>query len=136
MANLDLFYTFAPVILKNKQMRTTILPVLASILLMTSCSNNSNETEQIKTSFSNCEELKSYVKYYEYPHLATLWGPGEIGEPWNASGLAYDKQMMVVVVWNNVKLNGKSVKIWYVNASKYATTKNPLTFHGVQCEDF
>lgn len=102
--------------------------------MYTSCKTESEE--EIKTSFSNCDELIHYVKYYSYETLKSQWGEGEIGKPYNSSGFADQKEMMVGVVWKNINVNGKHPEIIYTNASDKSDWyyKNPSRFWAAKCE--
>ena len=77
--------------------------------------------------FSTKEELGSFIEFKSYNDLKEVWGLGEIGEPWDASGIG-ELKMRVSVKWENVKCMGKSVKINFDNDFtdiKDAVEKNP-----------
>lgn len=98
---------------------------------------NSNSNE-VKTSFSNCDELLDYVRPKGYNTLKSDWGGGAIDEPWDASGVG-ELKMRVNVKWNNIKCNGKSVEITFVNnytSLANSFDKNPGAFNSVYCGDY
>lgn len=114
-------------------MRTTtnlILIFTVSIFLFSACgSSKSND----KTSFSNCEELISYTQYRYYDAIKSEWGPGSIGETWDANAGTGDIEMKVKVKWDNIKCNGKSVVIQFTNLG---TDKSPSKYDGIYCDDY
>lgn len=74
---------------------------------------NFKEEKDNKT-FATKEELWDFIKNYRYENLKQIWGEGEVGEPWDASGIG-ELRMRISVKWKDVKCMGKSVKIDFKN---------------------
>ena len=98
--------------------------------------NGKEETNKIKTEWTDCQELIEFIRYSTYDGVASSFGDNTIGEPWDASGVG-EMDMMVEVRFNKIKLNGKPLVVIYKNSFHElgdAFKKNPLQFWSVKCD--
>ena len=89
---------------------------------------SSDEQEEKKTDFSSKDEFYEYVKNKSYSDLKESWGEGEFSEPWDASGTGAG-DFLIEVSWDNVKVEGKSVKVMFTNSG--LEKNNAGLFHGI-----
>lgn len=112
--------------------------ILKKIIILTaiigslfSCNRNQNsnsnpvESVEKKTSFQSFEELDSYTHDKSYEKLKSLWGEGEMGEPWDASGVG-ELNVRMKITWKNVKYKGKPIVVEYKSPVDFS--KQPLDF--------
>ena len=67
-----------------------------------------------ETSFDNYKDAIRYVKYESYLDLVELWGePSSIGKPYLSSD---NSRYEVIVIWNNVFVEGKRMEIRFTNS--------------------
>lgn len=73
--------------------------------------SGSNNTNSSKTSFKDCDELKSHFRWYDYDELKNNWGLGKVSEPymrdWETGEMAID------IKWNNITVKGKAVDVTF-----------------------
>lgn len=115
-----------------------ILLLISTFGLTNACKQSENgkeETNKIKTEWTDCQELIEFIRYSTYDGVASSFGDNTIGEPWDASGVG-EMDMMVEVRFNKIKLNGKPLVVIYKNSFYElgdAFKKNPLQFSAVKC---
>ena len=113
--------------------------VVFGVFVFSKYSNNKNNSSSSinsggkKTSFDNCIELVEYTRYKTYSDLKSEWGEGNIGEPWDASAVG-DLNMKVKVRWSNIKCNGNTVEIMFVNGN--IIDKMPTSYDGIFCDAY
>ncbi|MFV5702072.1 lysozyme inhibitor LprI family protein [Flavobacterium sp. XS2P12] len=110
-------------------MKKLIIFITLSFLFISSgCRNDKNTKNEVKTNFSSCQEVISYVKYRGYQSLQKEWGEAELGH----IGLDNEGEFQIDIKWNKVRVNGKTVEFTF---TKDETSNTPLTFVSAYCEN-
>lgn len=119
-----------------KALLLTVL-LISTFGLINACKQSENgkeETNKVKTEWTNCQELIEYIRYSNYEGVASEFGDAEMGEPWFESGTV---DAVIAVRFNKIRLNGKPLVVVYENGiSEYGDPlkPRPTRFKAIRCD--
>ncbi|MDD2673927.1 MAG: hypothetical protein PHF81_03505 [Flavobacterium sp.] len=103
----------------------SMLMVGVFILISSGCRNDKNTKNEMKTNFSSCEEVISYVKYRAYTSLEKEWGEARLGH----ISLDNNGDFQIDLVWNKIKVNGRIVQFTFTKGPY-----GPESFVMINCD--